>query len=161
MNTTIIIADYHNPQHCGDITRLMNHYAQDPMGGGTPLSEFTQQHLCAKLAALPHALTLLGYVNQQAVGLITCFEGFSTFTCKPLLNIHDVIVLDSHRNQGICQLMLRALENIAIKKGCCKLTLEVLEGNQYAQLAYKNFGFKGYELDPAMGQALFWEKPLS
>lgn len=72
MYTTIIVADYHNRKHCGDITLLMNHYAQDPMGGGTPLSEFTQRNLCTilallallALATLPHALILLCYIDQ-------------------------------------------------------------------------------------------------
>jgi hypothetical protein len=40
------------------------------------------------------------------------------------------------------------------------VTLEVLEGNQIAKNAYIKFGFAGYELDPKMGKALFWEKPL-
>ena len=41
-----------------------------------------------------------------------------------------------------------------------KLTLEVLEGNSVAQSAYRAFGFEGYELDPQMGKALFWQKKL-
>ncbi len=45
-------------------------------------------------------------------------------------------------------------------RDCCKLTLEVLEGNHIAQAAYTKFGFSGYELDPEMGRALFWEKKL-
>lgn len=43
---------------------------------------------------------------------------------------------------------------------CCKLTLEVLEGNKLAQQVYRRFGFQGYELDPKMGRALFYEKKL-
>ena len=47
-----------------------------------------------------------------------------------------------------------------IKKNCCKITLEVLEGNTIAKNAYKKFGFMGYELDPKMGKAMLWEKSL-
>ena len=43
---------------------------------------------------------------------------------------------------------------------CCKLTLEVLTGNAAAINAYRNAGFGPYELDPAMGQAMFFEKKL-
>ncbi|AIE76231.1 Histone acetyltransferase HPA2-related acetyltransferase (plasmid) [Synechocystis sp. PCC 6714] len=57
--------------------------------------------------------------------------------------------------------MLQKAENIAVNLGCCKLTLEVLEGNYAAQSAYKAFGFSGYELNPKMGKALFWEKKLA
>jgi ribosomal protein S18 acetylase RimI-like enzyme len=56
--------------------------------------------------------------------------------------------------------MLKEVEEIAKKKGCCKITLEVLEGNKVAQRSYKKFGFAGYELNPLMGKALFWEKPI-
>jgi hypothetical protein len=40
-------------------------------------------------------------------------------------------------------------------------SLEVLEGNKSAQAAYKASGFDGYELDPKMGKALFWQKKLA
>ena len=56
--------------------------------------------------------------------------------------------------------MLDEVERIAKEKGCCKLTLEVLEGNIVAKKAYEKFGFSSYELDPATGKALFWEKVL-
>jgi len=36
----------------------------------------------------------------------------------------------------------------------------VLEGNGAAQAAYSSAGFRPYQLDPAMGRAQFWEKPL-
>ena len=44
--------------------------------------------------------------------------------------------------------------------GCCKLTLEVLDGNAPAKAAYEKFGFASYELDPAVGGALCWQKKL-
>ena len=94
------------------------------------------------------------------VGLVNCFEGFSTFKGKPLINIHDVIVSMRARGRGVARLMLQQVEAIARERGCCKLTLEVLEGNQPAQNSYRAVGFKGYELDPVMGRAMFWEKPL-
>ncbi len=56
--------------------------------------------------------------------------------------------------------MLEMVEEIAIDKGCCKLTLEVLSGNTLAQSAYKRYGFSGYQLDPEVGDALFWQKLL-
>lgn len=106
------------------------------------------------------ARSVLAYVDSEAVGLINCFEGFSTFACQPLLNIHDVVVSREFRGQGLSKLMFAKVEEIAREMGCCKLTLEVLAGNTVAQGAYRAVGFAGFELDPAMGQALFWEKKL-
>jgi hypothetical protein len=60
----------------------------------------------------------------------------------------------------LSKLLLQEVEEIALDLGCCKLTLEVLEGNHVAQSAYKAFGFSGYELNPKMGKTLFWEKKL-
>jgi hypothetical protein len=37
----------------------------------------------------------------------------------------------------------------------------VLEGNTIAMAAYRSLGFEGYQLDPALGKALFWEKKLT
>ena len=103
---------------------------------------------------------ILAFVDSQPAGLIVCFEGFSTFACKPLLNIHDVIVASPYRGRGISKLMLQKVEDIAFDLGYCKLTLEVLEGNHVAQSAYKAFGFGGYELNPKMGKALFLGKEV-
>ena len=130
------------------------------MGGGVPLSDSTKNNLVKELSNIPHAFSVLCYVNNKPAGLINCFEAFSSFQCKPLINVHDVIVLADFRGHGISQLMLKEVEEIAKKKGCCKITLEVLEGNKVAQRSYKKFGFAGYELNPLMGKALFWEKPI-
>ena len=56
--------------------------------------------------------------------------------------------------------MLGLVEQQAIERGCCKLTLEVLEGNQAARRAYDKFGFQSYALNPELGHALCWEKSL-
>ena len=33
--------------------------------------------------------------------------------------------------------------------------------NTIAQAAYRSVGFDGYQLDPSLGKALFWEKKLA
>ncbi len=161
MAVEIITADYRNRQHAQSIAYLLNCYATDPMGGGEPLSEHVQQHLAEALADVPHAFSLIGYVDDQPAALANCFEVFSTFKCQPMINIHDLVVVKSSRGQGLGLKMLERIEQIAREKGCCKITLEVLAGNQVARNAYLKFGFAAYELDPKMGQALFMDKPLS
>ena len=160
LRSLILPADYKNPQHAADIGYLLDSYAKDPMGGATALDASIKNNVVNALSKIPHAFSVLCYVDNKPVGLVTCFEAFSTFQCKPLINIHDVVVSNDFRGLGISQLMLTKVEEIAIEKGCCKLTLEVLEGNAVAQNAYKKFGFAGYELDPLMGKALFWQKVL-
>jgi len=160
MTTRIFQADYLDPQQAMDLANLLNLYAEDPMGGGTPLSEEIKDKLANELSKLPNAFSILCYVDDKPAGLINCFVGFSTFKCKPLVYIHDVVVIAESRGLGLSQKMLEEVERIAKEKGCCKITLEVLEGNKVAKAAYEKFGFSGYELDPTMGKALFWEKVL-
>lgn len=154
----LIQVDYLNPQHADDMGALLSAYALDPMGGGAPLSDNVRRDLAPALAKLPHALSVLCYVDSKAAGLLNAFEGFSTFACKPLLNIHDVVVLPDYRGLGLSQRLLQYVEELAIARDCCKLTLEVLEGNNVAQRSYLKFGFDGYELNAETGKALFWQK---
>lgn len=157
---TIQIADLNNPAHASAVVYLLNEYAKDDMGGGEPLSTYTQANLVKEMAKRPTIHVVLAFVDGKPAGLINCIEGFSTFACKPLLNIHDVVVLAEYRGKSISSQLLKKAQAIAESLGCCKLTLEVLEGNKLAQAAYIANGFAGYQLDPEMGGAMFWQKKL-
>ena len=139
---------------------LLDAYASDKMGGGQALDEVVKTNLVSELSKLPHAFTVIAYVDDEPAGLVNCFEAFSTFKCKPLINIHDVVVLEKYRGNNLSQKMLQEVESIARAKGCCKLTLEVLANNAAAKSAYRKFGFDAYVLDPDAGTALFWQKFL-
>ena len=156
----ILLADLSLPSHGEAIIYLLNEYAKDEMGGGTELSIFVKNNLISELNKRQGVYIILAFVDGHPAGLVNCFEGFSTFACKPLLNIHDVIVIADYRGLGISKKMLNKAEEIAIGLGCCKLTLEVLEGNTIAQMAYKSCGYSGYELNPKTGRAMFWQKKL-
>lgn len=156
----IIEANLSLPGHADAVIRLMNEYALDEMGGNKELPDYVKARLAAELHRRDAAHVILAFVDGIPAGLLVCFEGFSTFACKPLLNIHDVIVAQGYRGKGLSKLMLQKAEAIALELGCCKLTLEVLEGNHVAQGAYKAAGFSGYELAPQMGKAMFWQKKL-
>lgn len=161
MPTSIIQADYQNSQHANDIGFLMNCYARDPMGGNAALPKEIIDNIAIELGKRSYAFSVLCYVDNQPAGLINCFEAFSTFACKPLVNIHDVIVKKEFRGQGLSLQMLERVEEIAKSRDCCKMTLEVLTGNNVAKSAYQQFGFNAYELDPKLGSAEFWQKNLT
>jgi GNAT superfamily N-acetyltransferase len=156
----ILLADLSLPSHGEAIIYLLNEYAKDEMGGGTELSIFVKNNLVSELKKRQGVYIILAFVYGHPAGLVNCFEGFSTFACKPLLNIHDVIIIEKYRGRGISKKLLNKAEEIAIGLGCCKLTLEVLEGNTIAQMAYKSCGYSGYELNPKTGRAMFWQKKL-
>lgn len=161
MTVTIKQVDYQDVAQGQDLVMCLNGYALDPMGGGEPLPEEVKKNLLPALQKQTNVFSVIAYVDNQPAGLINCIEGFSTFNAKPLVNIHDVIVLEAYRGQGLTAKMFEQVEKIAHQKNACKLTLEVLEGNLIAQKAYKKIGFSGYELDPKVGKAIFWQKKLS
>jgi len=159
----VVRADYANPVHAAALVMLLDAYASDPMGGGEALSDFAKANLVPSLAARPQAYSVLAFASADdtvPVGLVNCIEGFSTFKCQALVNVHDVAVLAGYRGQRIGEQMLALAEQIARERGACKLTLEVLSGNTGAEKLYRRVGFAYYELDPAMGQAGFMQKWL-
>lgn len=153
-------ADYANPSDAAAIVMLLDAYARDPAGGGESLSDFAKANLVRELAARPQAFSILALDGEQPVGLVNCIEGFSTFKCQPLVNVHDVAVLATHRGRGIAEQMLALAETIARERGAVKMTLEVLSGNAPAVKLYQRIGYAGYQLDPAMGTANFLQKWL-
>jgi ribosomal protein S18 acetylase RimI-like enzyme len=166
LSLRIARADYTNPEHAAALVSLLDAYARDPMGGAEPLSEFAKTNLVTALAACPQAFSVLafskpdGIAGEIPVGLVNCMEGFSTFACRPLVNVHDLAVLPTFRGQRVAEKMLALVEQIAVERGACKLTLEVLQGNAGALKLYTRVGFVNYQLDPAMGQAKFLQKWL-
>ncbi len=156
-------ADYANALHGQALLDLLDAYARDPMGGAEPLSAFALANLLPALTERTQAFSVLafaGAADTQPIGLVNCFEGFSTFACRPLVNVHDVVVLPAFRGQRVAEKMLALVEELALQRGACKLTLEVLGGNAGAIKLYQRVGFANYQLDPAMGQAQFLQKWL-
>jgi len=159
----ICLADYANPRHAAALVQLLDEYARDPMGGAQPLSDFAKTHVVAELCAIPNAFSLLAFAGEtddHPVGLANCLQGFSTFACKPLINIHDLAVTLASRGQGVGESLLAAVEQVARERGACKVTLEVLSGNASALRLYARSGFAGYVLEPAAGQATLMQKWL-
>jgi len=141
MNVDIVEADYWNPRHCSDIKYLTNSYAKDEMGGAYPLPRQTLEEMIEGLRSTSNAFSLIAYHEEEAIGIATCFVGFSTFEARKSINIHDLAVVPDYRNQGIGELLLQSIQKKARKLKCCKLTLEVRVDNRAREL-YERFGFE-------------------
>ena len=152
--------DLADPVHVAALLALLDEYAAGPTGRGHGLEASVKAALPAVLAARPHYLGWIAFVDGQPAGLVNCFEGVSTFRAQPLLNIHDIAVAARFRRRGIGAALLAAVEAEARARGCCKITLEVLENNVGAIAAYRRAGFEPYALDLAMGRAMFFERKL-
>lgn len=135
------LCDFENPQHLTALTELINHYMMDSMGDVQPLNKLQQLRLVDGLANHPTAEVLFAIEDCKVVGLTTSFVNFSTFNVKPYLYIHDVIVLEEHRGNGVGRALMSKLIEQSVEKKYCKVTLEVREDNAVAQSLYGDLGF--------------------
>lgn len=154
----IVEADLDNPLHADGVVALIDSYAGQPEGGSTPLSPQVRQRLIPELQKQQNRLILLAMVEGQPAGIAVCFQVFSTFHAKPLINIHDLAVHPDYQRRGIGRRLLEEVERIARERGCCRVTLEVLATNAFARDLYRRFGFAG---DDVTGETNFFlKKPL-
>jgi ribosomal protein S18 acetylase RimI-like enzyme len=150
------LGDAHDAQA---VVHLLDAYARDPRGGGTPLAEDTRERLVPGLRSHPTTCVWLAFEGARAVGVCVAFLGFSTFRARPLLNIHDLAVLPGSRGAGVGRALLAAAQAHAVAIGCCKLTLEVQEDNAPARGLYARFGFRDVTYGDS-GPTRFLAKPL-
>jgi GNAT superfamily N-acetyltransferase len=156
----ILEADLDHPAHQRAVVTLLDAYAMDPMGIGKALAADVRRDLIPGLQQHPPTIIFLAFQTQKAVGIATCFRGFSTFAARPLINISDFFVLPDLRGQKIGQMILGAVVQKARDIDCCKITLEVQENNHRARRIYTAAGFSRAVYVKAAGGVLFFSKPL-
>jgi ribosomal protein S18 acetylase RimI-like enzyme len=156
----VVEANLDQPDHQRDVVALTAAYAADGMGNAAPLPSDVLARLVPALRAHPTTIIFLAYLGDEAVGIATCFVGFSTFAARPLVNVHDLAVLSQHRRRGIGRALLTAVEEYARERGCVKVTLEVGESNPRARSLYAAAGFTQAMAGEAAGGALFYAKKL-
>ena len=146
----IRLADLNDSQDANDILFLLNQYSEHPMGQSGPLPDDVQDSLIDGLRRHPTSLVFIAKQweedSEKPVGLASCFQGFSTFKAKPLINIHDLFVTSSARGQGLGAKIIDAVAGYARERGCCAVTLEVRADN-VARKLYQKKGFEGLQED--------------
>lgn len=154
---TIRQADFDDPADAVAIVDLIESYALEPQGGGKPLPADVKARIVPGMQAVTGAVTFLAFLDDEPVGAAICFQGFSTFAGKPLINVHDLSVRKEFRGRGIGSQLLRKVEEFASSRGCGKVTLEVREVNPLAERLYRRLGYG----DPSGFATRFLDKPLS
>lgn len=153
-------ADLTNELDAKALLSVWCEYCADPNAGGEAPSEEVVQNLISEMIKRGiHCF--IGFEGESPAGVAICMDGFSTFNCKSLLNIHDFGVLRPYRRKGLGQTMLKAIENWAVEKNdYCKITLECLQKNEPAWNGYIKYGFAPYQLNPELGVAVEMQKYL-
>ncbi|MCC9604755.1 GNAT family N-acetyltransferase [Blastopirellula sp. JC732] len=153
----VVLVDLHNEQHAAELMRLLELYALDVMGGGKPLLPEVHEHLIERLKNFPTFVGMLAVEDGQYVGLANGFYNFSTFSARPVINVHDLAVDPDHRGRGVGKALLDEMARYAAEQGCSYLTLEVRADNPARRL-YQRCGFVGG--DPQADEMAFWKKRL-
>ena len=156
----IIDADLSREDHQNAIITMLDAYMRDPMGGNTPMPDTTKRDLIPGLRAHPACYIFLAFRDDTPVGLSICFLGFSSFSARPLVNIHDMFVDASVRGKGVGRMLLERIEAKARELNCVRITLEVREDNHPARALYRNVGFDRVVAGPNRVPMEFWRKAL-
>jgi ribosomal protein S18 acetylase RimI-like enzyme len=151
-------ADFDDQRDVDGFIAVLDSYASSAVGGGRALAADVRKRVVPLLRDHPTSLVLLALVDDVRAGIAVCFFGLSTFRARPLLNIHDLAVLPEYQGKGVGPALLAAVEERARSKGCCKLTLEVLDDNTRARAVYRRFGFEDSVV--AKSATRFLVKPL-
>ena len=154
----IVPVDYTNHEQRLVIPYLLNAYAKGLLGFRSEIKKHVLDALVPGLERTPNAIVLLAKTKGRYVGMAICFLGFSTFHAKPLINIHDFMVLEAYRGKGVGRALLGEIEDIACGMDCCKMTLEVQENNTSARKLYRSVGFKDSFLNQEAGSQYFMTK---
>jgi ribosomal protein S18 acetylase RimI-like enzyme len=144
MSVRIVEADLSLAAHQEAVLAMVDAYSRDAMGNGKPLDQDVRTQLIPGLRRHPTTLIFLAFDGVQPIGAAVCFIGFSSFAAKPIINIHDFVVLPTSRGKGIGR----------------QLPLEVMDKNHQAIRMYQAAGFERYSLQEKAGVAIFMSKPL-
>ncbi len=148
----IEIASYDNETHRNALFFVLNDYAMDEMGLNKPLASGAKDDIIDGMNRNGNFFSLMASIDEDVVGIANCVESFSTFSGKPVINVHDLAVLRSHRGKGIGKKLLDAIQQEAKKRDASKITMEVRIDNRARNL-YSREGFGNNE--PPMS---FWIK---
>lgn len=143
MNDLLVYeADLSENNNADMLFSLVNAYMADPMGGvATQLTVAQKGLLTDGLLKSPSSLIFFCKKGSNVIGASVCFVAFSTFLVRPLINIHDLIILPEYRHCGAGTALMVAIKEKARELNCAKITLEVRCDNLTAKQLYTKCGF--------------------
>jgi ribosomal protein S18 acetylase RimI-like enzyme len=160
MEISYVRADLDEPRHRIAVRELIAAYARDPQGSGRELPDQVLERLLPGLHAHPTSLVFLAFDGDRPAGVAVCFVGFSTFSARPLINVHDLAVLPEYRRCGVGRGLLGEVERHARELECVKITLEVRAENHVALALYRSFGFGDADIGAGSLRTWFLERRL-
>lgn len=81
-------------------------------------------------------------LEGEMVGFAAYYYQLVSFPARKVLYLEDIFVKEKARGQGIGNLFLKKLEELAKEKNCIKMMWKCLEGNQTSRSFYEHIGAK-------------------
>ncbi|MCM0147052.1 GNAT family N-acetyltransferase [Photobacterium galatheae] len=151
MNTTVVYVENENMSHRSQFEVLFHEYASQ-------LSAEIKNTIVSQLFTLPYFHGFMCFVDNKPAGFAVCFESFSSYRAKKVLNIHDFMVSEDSRGQGVGKVLLQGIEQYCCDNDYVKMTLEVDDANVAAKKLYSSCGYEDYQV--ALKGQLHWQKYL-
>ncbi len=152
MDTVIVNIDVESDEHRSQFEILFNEYS-------SASSASIASNVVNQLFELPYFIGFISYVSDEAAAFSVCFESYSTYRAKKVLNIHDFMVSSVYRGGGVGRALLNGIERYCRENEYLKITLEVDGGNIVAQSLYSSCDYQDYQV--ASKGLLHWQKYLS
>ncbi len=128
------------------VINLVGNFSQES-SHPRPLPKETQNTLASNLRKFPTTLVYFVEKRQAPISIAVCFLSFSTFNDTPIQNIHDFHIKKKFQGMGFGKQFLAFIEHQAKENGCCKVTLEVCQKNERANIFYEKHGYSGGQKD--------------
>lgn len=138
-------------EHQANFERLFRDYS-------AALSVEVAPDLVSQLFQLPYFHGFIAMVGNMSAGFAVCFESYSTYRAKKVLNIHDFMVAKSFRGTGVGKELLQGIEAYARSNDYLKITLEVDDDNIAAKKLYQACQFEDHQVK--LKGLLHWQKYL-
>ena len=94
----------------------------------------------ALFGARPFAEAVVGFADDEPVGLAVFYPTFSTFSARAGLYLEDLFVAPRWRGHGLGKKLLAHVARLAIERGCKSLDWSVLDWNEPAIEFYRALG---------------------
>jgi ribosomal protein S18 acetylase RimI-like enzyme len=90
--------------------------------------------------------------DREVLAVAALHRAYSSWHGRPYGTIEDVYVSEEARRGGLASRLLEFIRQEAERRGYCRLSLDVLDGNQAAQSCYQRFGmadagYRVYEME--------------
>jgi len=139
MSTEIKYIEVNNLEHRQTVETLFQEYSSD-------VSAPIESTIVNQLFELPYFHGFLCVNDNEPVGFAVCFESFSTYRARKVLNIHDFMISNKARGQGLGNVLLSGIENYCRENDYLKITLEVDEDNVVAKRLYSSLGYEDFQV---------------